>query len=303
MPQAKNMKRRNFIGYSLLFIAGCTTVTNTPNGRNSNLQSVSKSKKLRFTVTDASGIEELQRDYGALQAALQEILQTEIELVPVESYTAAASALQSDQLDFVLTGPSEYVVMRARTNAVPIIAITRPNYRTVICVSANSKIKSVAELKGKKIAMWKVGSTSGYLGPTKLLIDAGLNLQSDLKILLLGSKGLPSLQKGEVDAWGGSAVKYEQFLQQQGLSESSLPIIAKGPFLPKDLFVAGSQLAPEFVKQINSLLIANQGKIIQSLSTVEEGKYKGSTLVAVNDYEYDMIREVYKVIGQGSFVQ
>ncbi|HBE52657.1 MAG TPA: phosphonate ABC transporter substrate-binding protein, partial [Cyanobacteria bacterium UBA11369] len=223
------MRRRNLLLYSLLFIAGCTSVTNIP--------TVTQPKKLRFTVTDALGMEELQRDYGALQAALKEILQTEIELVPVESYTAAASALQSDQLDFVLTGPSEYVVMRARTNAVPVIGITRPNYRTVICVSANSKIKSLADLKGKKIALWKIGSTSGYLGPTKLLIDAGLNPQSDLKILMLGSKGLPSLQKGEVDAWGGSAVKYEQFLQEQGLSQSTLPVIAKGPLLPKDLFV------------------------------------------------------------------
>ncbi len=289
------MRRRNLLLYSLLFIAGCTSVTNIP--------TVTQPKKLRFTVTDALGMEELQRDYGALQAALKEILQTEIELVPVESYTAAASALQSDQLDFVLTGPSEYVVMRARTNAVPVIGITRPNYRTVICVSANSKIKSLADLKGKKIALWKIGSTSGYLGPTKLLIDAGLNPQSDLKILMLGSKGLPSLQKGEVDAWGGSAVKYEQFMQEQGLSESTLPVIAKGPLLPKDLFVASSQLNPEAVKLISSLLIKEQEKIVKSLSFVEEGKYKTSSLVLVNDDEYDMIRDVYKAIGQGNFVQ
>ena len=295
LPKAKNMRRRNLLIYSLLFIAGCTSVTNNPSG--------SQPKKLRFTVTDALGIEELKRDYGALQAALKEILQTEIELVPVESYTAAAAALQLNQLDFVLTGPSEYVVMRARTNAVPVIGITRPNYRTVICVSGNSKIKSVAELKGKKIAMWKIGSTSGYLGPTKLLIDAGLNPQSDLKIVMLGSQGLPGLQKGEVDAWGGSAVKYEQFLQEQGLSASSLPIIATGPLLPKDLFVASSQLNPEVVKQISSLLIKDREKIVQSLSAVEEGKYKTSTLVPVNDSEYDMIRDVYKAIGQGSFVQ
>jgi phosphonate transport system substrate-binding protein len=158
-------------------------------------------------------------------------------------------------------------------------------------------------LKGKKIAMWKVGSTSGYLSPTKLLIDAGLNPQSDVKILILGSKGLPSLQKGEVDAWGGSAVKYEQFLQEQSLSESSLPVIAKGPLLPKDLFVASSQLEPETLERINSLLIKNPEKILQSLSTVESGKYKGSNIVPVKDSEYDMIREVYKAIGQGNFVQ
>ena len=59
------MRRRNLLLYSLLFIAGCTSVTNTPTG--------SQPKKLRFTVTDALGKEELKRDYGALQAALQQI--------------------------------------------------------------------------------------------------------------------------------------------------------------------------------------------------------------------------------------
>lgn len=297
------MKRRSFIGYTLLVFTGCTAVTSNPNDPNSNLVAENQPKTLRFTVTDALGMEELQRDYEGVRTALEEILQKKIEFVPFESYIAAATALQSDQLDFVLTEPSEYVVMRARTNAIPVLGITRPNYRTVICVSANSKIKSIAELKGKKIAMWKVGSTSGHLGPTKLLKDAGLKPKSDVKILMLGSQGLPALKKGEVDAWGGSAVKYENFLRDERLSESALPIISKGPFLPKDVFVVSSRIEPSFVKKIGLQMIKNQEKLIQSLSFVEEGKYKSSTLVPVNDAEYNMVREVYQAIGQGNFIQ
>ncbi|HEY9295067.1 MAG TPA: phosphonate ABC transporter substrate-binding protein, partial [Phormidium sp.] len=109
--------------------------------------------------------------------------------------------------------------------------------------------------------------------------------------------------KGEVDAWGGSTVKYEKFLQDEGLSESELPLIVKGPLLPKDLFVASSKLAPEFVKEMRDRAIKNQDKLIQSLLSVEEGKYKGSQIVPANDADYNMIREVYKAIGQGSFVQ
>ncbi|MFE1744337.1 phosphate/phosphite/phosphonate ABC transporter substrate-binding protein [Coleofasciculus sp. H7-2] len=296
------MKRRHFLWYSLILITSCTVASN-PNDRDSPSSAQNSPEKLRFTVTDIQSLEQLQRDYGELRMALEEVLEKKIEFVPVESYTAAAAALQSDQLDFVLTGPSEYVVMRARTNAVPVIGITRPNYHAVICVSANSKIKSVAQLKGKKIAMWQVGSTSGYLGPTKFLIDAGLDPKSDIKILMLGSKGLPALKKGEVDAWGGSAVKYEKFLRDEGLSESELPLIVKGPLLPNDLFVASSKLDPDFVKEMSERAIKNQNKLIQSLLSVEEGKYKGSQLVAANDADYNMIREVYKAIGQGSFVQ
>lgn len=297
------MKRRNFINYSLLLIAGCTTAINDSQGPNSALDATSSPEKLRFTVTDIQDFQELQRNYGALRTVLEKVLEKKIEFVLFESYIAATAALQSDQLDLALTGPSEYVVMHARTNVIPVIGITRPNYHSVICVSANSMIQSVAELKGKKIAMWQVGSTSGHLGSTELLIDAGLNPKSDLKIIMLGSKGLPALQKGEVDAWGGSAVKYEKFLQDEGLFESTLPVIAKGPHLPNDLFVASSNIQASFVKEISDQLVKRQDQLLQSLLTVEEGKFKGSKLVPVKDSDYKMVREVYKAIGQGSFIQ
>lgn len=291
------MKRRDFFWVSLLFLASCTAATS--NGNNT----IITSEKLRFSVTDTLTLEDLQRDYGSLRTALEEILETKVEFVPVGSYTAAAAALQLDQVDFVLTGPSEYVVMRARTNAVPVIALTRPNYYTVISVSANSGIKSVAELKGKKVAMWEVGSTSGHLGPTKMLMDAGLDPKSDVKILLLKGDGLPALRKGNVDAWGGSAVKYEKFLQDEGLSEKDLPLIVKGPLLPDDLFVANSKFDANFIKDMSAKLLTNQDKLLSSLLSVEEGKYKGSRLIATADSNYDMIREVYQAIGQGSFVK
>lgn len=297
------MKKRYFIKYLLLLIAGCTTVKNNFNDQDYNLSTRNSPDKLRFTVTDIQDLQELQRNYGALRTVLEKVLEKTIEFVPFESYIAAAAALQSNQLDVALTGPSEYVVIHARTNAVPVLGITRPNYHPVICVSASSKIKSVAELKRRKIAMWKIGSTSGHLGPTKLLIDAGLNPKSDLKILMLEGKGLSALQKGEVDAWGGSAIKYEKFLHDEGLSKSRLPLIAEGPQLPNDVFIASSNLEAGFVKEIRDRMVNNQEKLLQSLLAVEEGKYKGSQLVTVNDSDYNLVREVYKAIGQGSFVQ
>ena len=296
------MKRRHFIGCALLFIASCTEEKNNPKGIAFNAQTKDSPERLRFTVTDVQELETLQHDYKALRNVLQEILEKPIELVAFESYTAAAAALQLGQVELVLTGPAEYVVIHTRTNAIPLIGITRPNYRTVICVSLNSKIKSVGQLKGKNIAMWKVGSTSGHLGVTKLLIDAGLDPKSDLKILMLGNKGLPALQNGDVDAWGGSSDRYGDFIQNKGLSESSLPLIAKGSFLPNDLFVASSKLDASWVKEISDRMVNNQDKLIQSLLSVENGKYKGSKLVPANDSDYNMIREVYQSMGQGSFM-
>lgn len=50
-------------------------------------------------------------------------------------------------------------------------------------------------------------------------------------------------------------------------------------------------------------MIQHQDKLIQSLLTSKAlQRYKGSKLIAANDADYNMIREVYQKIGQGKFL-
>ncbi|MBD2167782.1 PhnD/SsuA/transferrin family substrate-binding protein [Calothrix membranacea FACHB-236] len=295
------MKRRNILWYSLLFIAGCTTGTNPKN--NSGNLAISSPKKLNFTVTDVAGIEDLQRDYGAFRAVLEEILGIKIDFFPVENPTAAAPALLSGKVDIVFAGPSEYLILNSRAKAIPIIAIRRNNYHPIFVVRADSKIKSLAQLRGKTIAMRKIGSTSGHIAPTKLVIDAGLNPNTDLKIVLLDDQGAKALKKGEVDAWATSFDRYHNILEAEGLSEKDFSIILKGPLLPGDIFVASNLLASSFVEDVRARMFEHQDKLIQSLLTAQANqKYKDAKFISANDADYNMIREVYQKIGQGSFL-
>ncbi|WP_193193674.1 phosphate/phosphite/phosphonate ABC transporter substrate-binding protein [Nostoc sp. MG11] len=295
------MKRRNLLWYSLLFTAGCTTGVNSIN--NSEQMTITAPKKLKFAVTDATGIEDLQRDYGVFRTVLEEILGIKIEFFPVENPTAAAPALLSREVDIVFAGPSEYLILNARAKAIPIIAIERSNYHPIIVVRADSKIKSLAQLKNKTIAMRKVGSTSGHLAPTKLLMDAGLDPKTDFKIVMLGDKGVQALKKGEVNAWATASDRYKNILESEGLLEKDFSIIFTGPLLPNDVFVASNQLTSSFIADLQSRMIEHQEKLIQSLLTAKENqKYKGSKLIPANDDSYNMIREVYQKLGQGNFL-
>ncbi|NET26323.1 MAG: phosphate/phosphite/phosphonate ABC transporter substrate-binding protein [Okeania sp. SIO1I7] len=291
------MKRRDFIGYILLFITSCTATKNNTN--NSQIP-----EKLRFAVTDVVNEEKLRRDYEPFRAALEKVLATKIEFFPVESFAMAAAALQLNQVDLLLAGPSEYVVINARTNAIPLIGVTRPNYRAVIAVPAGSPIKSVAQLQGKTLALSDIGSTSGHLGPTKLLMEAGLDPNSDLKILMLGDEGsLDNFKQGKVDAWGGSAIDYHYLLQTTGASEKDFPIIAKTALLPSDVIIASSNLNSQLIQEYQNLIVNSQEKLIAALVEGESTKkYQGSSLVAANDANYDIIRDVYQVIGEGDLI-
>jgi len=294
------MKRRNFIGYTLLFITSCSATTNN----NKNSQIANKPEILRFAVTDVVEEGKLERDYEAFRAALEEVLVTKVEFFPVESFAMAAAALQLNQVDLLLAGPSEYVVINARTNAIPLIGVTRPNYRSVIAVPAGSSIKSAAQLQGKTLALSDIGSTSGHLGPTKLLMEAGLDPKSDLKILMLGDDGsLENFKQGKVDAWGGSAVDYQYLLETEGVSENKFPIVAKTDLLPSDVIIVSNKLDSTLVQEYKNLIVNSQDKLIAALAKGESTKkYKGSKLVAANDADYDLIRDVYKAIGEGDLI-
>ncbi|MEH2415769.1 hypothetical protein [Nostoc sp.] len=72
------MKRRNFIWYSLLFAAGCTTGVNYTNN-SSDQMGITTPKNFKFAVTDVTGIKDLQRDYGVFRTTLEEILGIKLE--------------------------------------------------------------------------------------------------------------------------------------------------------------------------------------------------------------------------------
>lgn len=294
------MDRRRFIYNFLLFIAGCTTTKSYNNS--SKTSTVTLPKKLRFTVTDDKSLEDIQQSFGNFKTALEQVLETKVEFVPVKNYIDAATALQLDRVDLVLIGPSEYVIVRARTQASPLTAITRPNYHSLIIVSRKSGIKSLAQLKGKKIALGDLGAAGSHISPLKMLIDAGLNPKSDVEIVNLEeTERFITLKKGEVHASAFSNNTYNREVLEKK-AENEFSIVAQSPLLPNDVFILNSKFEPAVVEQIRSRMIKNQDKLIHALILGRKNKkYKQSQLVPVNDADYNMIREVYRAIGQGAF--
>jgi len=299
------MKRRQLLQYSTLLVAsGCAPVLSRGNTQPLviNNQTIRQPDRLRLAVSDVKGLDDLKQDYEELRLLLEQILEIAVTFVPVDSYIAAASALQLEKVDLIFTGPSEYVVMRARADAILLFGIERAKYYSIIAVRADSAIKTVAELRNKTVAMWEIGSTSGHLGPTKLLLDHGLNPQSNVKINLMGKQGLPALNQGKVDAWGGSIQRYEKFLQETNLSPKDFPIIAQGETLPPDPFVVSSKLDPIYRSVLKQRLLLDGDAILKTIITADGGKFRGGKVVNVEDQDFDEVRLAYKAIGQGGFL-
>ncbi|WP_323226887.1 phosphate/phosphite/phosphonate ABC transporter substrate-binding protein [Spirulina sp. 06S082] len=297
------MKIQNLLIFPLLLVIACSTAKTDSNSTSSE-PIASCPEKLRFAVTDIPGEERLKDEFGAFQTALGEVLGIPIELFPVSNFVAATPALMFDRVDIVLAGPSEYVLMHSKANAIPFVGITRPGYHTVILGVAGTPIKSVEDLKGKTIGIREEGSTAGHLGVLRLLKEAGFEINKDFNTKIIGDdSGLIELKEGKLDVWADASTRYQRIIGEQNLSESDFSIIAKGEQLPNDILVANPSLGPECIEEMRSRVVENERKLMDAiLVSPANKKYTESKMVPAKDEDYDLIREGYKAIGEKDYL-
>lgn len=260
------------------------------------------SATLRFAVTDLQGMEELQREYGAFEETFEETSGLELEFFAVTDRAAAAAALDSDQVDVVFTGPAEYVVIHERTDARPVVAIRRPGYRSCLYTSAGSGVSEVSDLVGKRVAMSDVGSTSGHLGPSQIILEAGIDPTEELEVLAVGDTVHQALKRGDVDAVGIGCHDYEEFMAEE--DPADFPVIEEGDLLPPDIILARSGLDDAMVETVRETFTEHFDELLAAmLEGKDNAKYDGAELVQVTDEDYDVVRSMYRAIGVEDFTE
>lgn len=257
---------------------------------------------IRLAVTDVEGLETLQREFKPFATLLKETSGLEVELFPVTSRNAAAEALRAKKVDFVLTGPAEYVVMQKLTNAYPVVGFSRPDYFSAIVVMADSGINVPADLKGKTVTFDDIGSTSGHLGPMQLLADYGLDPRQDVKAMHVHRNvAHEALKRGDVAAIGVNYRSWTDRVRAKDphLQPGAFKVIARGPDLPNDILVAGPHVDKDVVARLRDAFTENSDALIAAILEGEDNqKYAGMQfLPGVQDRDYQYIRDAYATIG------
>ena len=267
--------------------------------------STASSSTLRMAVTDIEGLEMLQREFGAFRDVLADKLGMEVAFFPVPNRTAAVEAVKSKNVDFVLTGPAEYVVFKQLSNAEPVIGFSRPDYYCSLVVLADSGISTVADLKGQKIAIGGVGSTSKHLAPLQILADNGLTPLKDVEIVHTRvDLGWLALKRGDVAAWGMTT---DKFLKLRGkdkeLAPGAFKVIARGPDLPNDVLLVAPHVDAATVSKVKKVFTQYSDELVKAILTGEDNKkYKGMKFIpTVKDTDYNYVRAMYRTIGYPKF--
>ncbi|WP_052506986.1 phosphate/phosphite/phosphonate ABC transporter substrate-binding protein [Desulfonatronovibrio magnus] len=251
---------------------------------------------LRFADTGIEGLEELRRAFGQFIDTMEKVLKVEVQFFPVGHRTAAVNALRFEQVDIVMAGPSEYVAIESRIPGnKPIISISRPSYASIFIAPENSGINSLQDLRGKRVAMKDVGSTTGHIIPSYMLIQEGFNLDRDVTILNIDGARFEALIAGDVHAVGTGVRDWEPFINRAG---GGFKIIAQSDPMPDDVILAGPHISKECVAGLKDAMMSNADTLLEAiLAPGERDKYIGATMVEVSDEDYNVVRDAYSALG------
>src|SRR6202161_1360614 len=113
----------------------------------------------------------------------------------------ALEFLNAGSIDFGSTAGSAALVAKVNGNPIKSIYVfSRPEW-TALVTTKDSRIASVADLKGKRVAVTR--GTDPHIFLVRALLDAGLSEKDITPVLLQHADGKTALIRGDVDAWAG----------------------------------------------------------------------------------------------------
>lgn len=259
---------------------------------------------IRLAVTDIDGLEALQKEMGPFKEAFEKASGLKVEFFPVSGRTIAVEAMAADQVDFVLTGPAEYVVFNARLKAQPVVRWNRPDYYSNVLVLENGPHKNLVSLKGKKISFGEIGSTSQHLSPSTILAASGLVYGKDYEpVFLKRNVAVESMIKGDIAAMGVNRTHIEQITKK--FPDQKFLVLAKGDALPSDVLLASPKVPAQVVSKVRDTFASHGEKILAAVTSVEANdKYVGGSFDAkVTDADYNDVRKMYRNVGVDEFTK
>lgn len=188
-------------------------------------------------------------DYQPLFNAVARTSGLRFEIRVAQSYGAVVEALCNGTADIAFVGPVTYIQAHNRRCAELLaVAVEKGQsiYYAGLFARVGSPITSVKGLRGKRVAFGDVNSTSSFIYPMAMILDAGLDPVRDLKdVRITGShaNSLAALTQGQVDVAALSFDSFDKAVRQGAVKANSVKVVARSDAIPYPPIIMNAKLA------------------------------------------------------------
>lgn len=191
----------------------------------------------------------LVKNKGKLEARLKPLGVTEIKWTEFPSGPPQMEALAAGSIDIARTGDAPPISAQAAGSNLVYVGTSAPkDSSSALLVKEDSPIKTVANLKGKKVAFAK-GSSANYL-IVRILESEGLKWEDITPVYLFPADARAAFEQDNVDAW----VIWDPFY---ALVQSKTPVRvlrdSKGLVTNRDFYLAPKSFADKNAKIIEAI--------------------------------------------------
>lgn len=235
--------------------------------------------------------DEIQKRFGPLADYLSKHMNQEVQVRVGRNYEQHIKAIGLNNVDIAFMGPASYVKMVADYGPKPLLARIEtdgnPFLSGYIITSANSALRDLSDLRGKRFAFTDPESTMGSIVPRYVMQQAGVGLKQLGAYQHLGGHKDVALGvlNGDFDA---GAVKSEVYDE---LAPRGLRLLAKLPDVSEHLFVTRADLPAKQVASLRQAFL--QLKQAPKGNDIMRAMQNGLTaMVPVSDADYSSLRKL-----------
>ena len=218
-------------------------------------------KVLKLGVVPSSNSEKLVDDLTPFAKALGDKLGMKVEVFTASSYIGVIEGIGSGSVDFGLVPPFSAVLSNKQSNTKNLLVgrstSGKPGYFAEVFVRKDSDIKSIADLKGKKIAFVDPSSASGYIYAGAMLKDAGIDLEKDIQYQFSGGhdKSLQLLLNRDVDVIATFDGVPERYKKDFPNAVNKVEKLATSDMIPGVMVTASNKMDKELQEKLKQALL------------------------------------------------
>lgn len=269
-----------------------------------------KPKELTIQFVPSQNADTLEAKAKPLEKLLSKELDIPVKVSVSTNYNTIVEAMKSKKVDVGFLPPTAYTLAHDQKAADVLLQAQRygvnkdgsnndklvKSYKSQFVVKKDSGIKSLKDIKGKKIALQDVTSTAGYTYPVAELLKEGINPINDMKITNVKGhdQAIIALLNGDVDV----AVTFQDarniVKKDQPNVFKDTEVVELTEDIPNDTISVRSDMDDKFRDKLK--------KAFKDIAKTKEGHkivsevYSHEGYVDSKDSEFDIVREYGKKV-------